>query len=82
MKDLPNALFRHVKLENNEGKPVTNSRDTQEVPLEHGKEVLRIFHEYPCFSSILDDFRRYDSDEATVTRKKAAAQEAENGDDE
>jgi len=77
VKDLPNALFRHVKLENNEGKPVTNSRDTQEVPFEQGKEVLKIFSDYPCFSSILDDFRRYDSDEATVSRKKATAQEDE-----
>ncbi|KAL0867350.1 hypothetical protein Bca101_046468 [Brassica carinata] len=30
-KDVPNVQLRHVILENNENKPVTNSRDTQEV---------------------------------------------------
>jgi len=32
IKDIPNSQFRQIRLENNEGKPVTNSRDTQEVP--------------------------------------------------
>ena len=36
IKDIPNAQFRHILLSNNEGKPVTNSRDTQEVLLEPG----------------------------------------------
>ena len=31
IKDVPNTNFRHILLENNENKPVTNSRDTQEV---------------------------------------------------
>ena len=31
IKDVPNPQLRHVILENNENKPVTNSRDTQEV---------------------------------------------------
>lgn len=31
IKDVPNSNFRHIILENNENKPVTNSRDTQEV---------------------------------------------------
>jgi hypothetical protein len=31
IKDIPNSSFRHIILENNENKPVTNSRDTQEV---------------------------------------------------
>ena len=33
IKDVPNPQFRHIILENNENKPVTNSRDTQEVCL-------------------------------------------------
>lgn len=37
IKDLPNPSFRHIILENNENKPVTNSRDTQEV-------IIVIFH--------------------------------------
>ena len=31
IKDVPNISLRHIILENNENKPVTNSRDTQEV---------------------------------------------------
>jgi hypothetical protein len=31
IKDIPNCQFRHIILENNDNKPVTNSRDTQEV---------------------------------------------------
>lgn len=34
IKDVPNTSFRHIVLENNENKPVTNSRDTQEVYLD------------------------------------------------
>lgn len=31
VKDVPNSLLKNITLENNENKPVTNSRDTQEV---------------------------------------------------
>ncbi|VDI01146.1 YTH domain-containing family protein [Mytilus galloprovincialis] len=36
IKNILNSVFRYIRLENNENKPVTNSRDTQEVPLEKG----------------------------------------------
>ena len=44
IKDIPNAQFRHILLSNNEGKPVTNSRDTQEVLLEPGAHPPRPPH--------------------------------------
>ena len=44
VKDVPNSHLRGITLPNNGGKPVTNSRDTQEVPLEVGRELLRVFH--------------------------------------
>lgn len=31
IKDVPNIRFRHILLENNDNKPVTHSRDCQEV---------------------------------------------------
>jgi YTH domain-containing family protein len=31
VKDVPNNILKHIIIENNENKPVTNSRDTQEV---------------------------------------------------
>lgn len=33
VKDVPNSFLRHIILENNDNKPVTNSRDTQEVSI-------------------------------------------------
>ncbi|RUS83516.1 hypothetical protein EGW08_008695 [Elysia chlorotica] len=60
VKDVPNSQLRHIRLENNENKPVTNSRDTQEVPAEKGKQVLRILHAYKHFTSIFDDFVHYE----------------------
>ncbi|KAD4385116.1 hypothetical protein E3N88_25284 [Mikania micrantha] len=36
IKDVPNPHFRHIILENNEHKPVTNSRDTQELTSFYG----------------------------------------------
>ncbi|XP_059154376.1 YTH domain-containing family protein 1-like [Physella acuta] len=60
VKDVPNSQLRHIRLENNENKPVTNSRDTQEVPPEKGKQVLRIVHSYKHTTSIFDDFTHYE----------------------
>lgn len=59
-KDVPNSQLRHIRLENNENKPVTNSRDTQEVPPEKGKQVLKILHNYRHTTSIFDDFSHYE----------------------
>jgi len=56
LKDIPNKQFRHILIEANENKPVTNSRDTQEVPLEHGKQMVDIFKNYRHSTSIIDDF--------------------------
>ena len=60
MKDVPNSQLRHIRLENNENKPVTNSRDTQEVPLEKAKQVLKIIASYKHTTSIFDDFSHYE----------------------
>ena len=63
IKDLPNNQFRHITLINNDNKPVTNSRDTQEVLGEGeggtGHLMLRIFHSYKARTSILDDYSFY-----------------------
>lgn len=63
VKDVPNSQLRHIRLENNENKPVTNSRDTQEVPSEKGKQVVKIFHNYHHTTSIFDDFEHYEKKE-------------------
>ncbi|OEL18675.1 YTH domain-containing family protein 2 [Dichanthelium oligosanthes] len=61
IKDVPNPQFRHIILENNENKPVTNSRDTQEVKFPQGTEMLNIFKNFLCKTSILDDFDFYEN---------------------
>jgi YTH domain-containing family protein len=43
-----------------ERKPVTNSRDTQELLPEAGHEMLRIFFTHPARTSLLQDFAFYE----------------------
>ncbi|XP_018491540.1 YTH domain-containing protein ECT3 isoform X2 [Raphanus sativus] len=74
IKDVPNSQFRHIILENNDNKPVTNSRDTQEVKLEQGIEMLKIFKSYDAETSILDDFEFYEEREKIIQERKARRQ--------
>ena len=70
VKDVPNQQFRNIRLENNENKPVTNSRDTQEIPYEKGKLMLKTMHLYRDKTSIFDDFQYYESKQAEEVTKK------------
>lgn len=74
VKDVPNTVLRHIRLENNDNKPVTNSRDTQEVPAEKGRQVLKIIANYKHQTSIFDDFGHYErrQQEEETVRNKAA----------
>lgn len=61
VRDIPNTNLRHIRLNNTqERKPVTNSRDTQELLPEAGQEMLRIFHMHPARTSLLQDFAFYE----------------------
>lgn len=58
VKDVPNTSVRHIVLENNENKPVTNSRDTQEVyKILSSCITMIIFHCYlsTCMIMFLSD---------------------------
>lgn len=70
VKDVPNSQLRHIRLENNENKPVTNSRDTQEVPAEKGRQVLKIIHTYRHTTSIFDDFVHYEKRQEEEDQRK------------
>ncbi|KAI4985429.1 hypothetical protein ZWY2020_018059 [Hordeum vulgare] len=74
VKDIPNNLLKHIILEYNENKPVTNSRDTQEVKLEQGLQVLKIFKDHVSKTSILDDFIFYDNREKIMQERKSQRQ--------
>lgn len=74
VKDVPNNILKHITLENNDNKPVTNSRDTQEVKLEQGLEMLKIFKEHVSKTSILDDFGFYENRQKLMQEKRAKQQ--------
>ncbi|XP_039064137.1 YTH domain-containing protein ECT4-like isoform X2 [Hibiscus syriacus] len=74
IKDVPNNSLKHITLENNENKPVTNSRDTQEIKLEQGLKLLKIFKEYSIKTCILDDFEFYEVRQKAIKEKNAKLQ--------
>uniref|UniRef100_A0A0E0CVF0 YTH domain-containing family protein n=1 Tax=Oryza meridionalis TaxID=40149 RepID=A0A0E0CVF0_9ORYZ len=75
VKDVPNNILKHIILENNENKPVTNSRDTQEVNLDQGIQMLKIFKEHVSKTSILDDFAFYENRQKLMQEKRVKQQQ-------
>ncbi|KAE8703392.1 YTH domain-containing family protein 1 [Hibiscus syriacus] len=71
IKDVPNSHFRHIILENNENKPVTNSRDTQEIMYKQGMEMLKVFKNLTMKTSLLDDFMYYENRQRIMQEEKA-----------
>ncbi|GFP83102.1 yth domain-containing family protein 2 [Phtheirospermum japonicum] len=71
VKDLPNPNFRHIILENNENKPVTNSRDTQEISYRKGLEMLKIYKNHTLRTSLLDDFVYYENRQRIMQEERA-----------
>ncbi|XP_058000835.1 YTH domain-containing protein ECT3 isoform X2 [Hevea brasiliensis] len=71
IKDVPNSSFRHIMLENNENKPVTNSRDTQEIMYKQGVEILKIFKSHISKTSLIDDFMYYENRQRIMQEEKA-----------
>ena len=55
VKDVPNTVLRHISLVTGNEKPVTNSRDGQEVEPSRGAMVLSVFREFRGGSSLLLD---------------------------
>ncbi|KAL7125038.1 hypothetical protein ABFS83_14G088400 [Erythranthe nasuta] len=88
VKDVPNTLLRHIILENNDNRPVTFTRDTQEIGLKQGLEMLSIFKNHSGKKSLLDDYSFYEKREKELkAKRKNAARSAssqnhgfENGD--
>ncbi|XP_076883882.1 uncharacterized protein LOC143532837 [Bidens hawaiensis] len=72
IKDIPNSQLRHIILENNDNRPVTYTRDTQEVGLEQGLEMLDIFKSYPSKTSLIDDLSFYESREKLLKARRIA----------
>jgi len=60
IKDVPNKYLQEINLPNNGLKPVTNSRDTQEIPRKEGEIFLKFMELFKYNSSILQHFQHYD----------------------
>ncbi|XP_028761259.1 YTH domain-containing protein ECT2 isoform X2 [Neltuma alba] len=71
IKDIPNTVLRKITLENNENRPVTNSRDTQEVMFAKGIQILNLFKGHPRKTCILDDFDFYENRENAMQERKS-----------
>nr|XP_017226156.1 PREDICTED: uncharacterized protein LOC108202276 [Daucus carota subsp. sativus] len=70
VKDIPNTQLRHIVIESNDNKPVTHSRDTQEIGLQQGLKMLKIFKSYSGVTSMLDDFNFYENREQSLKAKR------------
>ncbi|XXG60497.1 hypothetical protein AAC387_Pa04g2393 [Persea americana] len=60
IKDISHREFQHIIVEDNDHKAVTHSRDTQEIKLSQGLQMLNIFKSSLAKTSILDDFSFYE----------------------
>uniref|UniRef100_A0A0D9V0E1 YTH domain-containing family protein n=1 Tax=Leersia perrieri TaxID=77586 RepID=A0A0D9V0E1_9ORYZ len=64
IKDVPNYTLQHILLQNNENKPVTHSRDTQEIPYVPGISMLKILKDIKVKGCLFDEFMKYEVAEA------------------
>ena len=62
IKDVPFKEFKNIiiTMKDGEVKPVSNARDTQEIPFEHAKTMLQTIAEYQNTNTILEHFQFYD----------------------
>ncbi|KAJ0817010.1 putative YTH domain-containing protein [Helianthus annuus] len=79
VKDTPNSMLKHIILEYNENKPVT--RDTQEVKLEQGLQMIKIVKDHSSKRCILDDLEFYEERQKRIKEKKAKQQFQKQGSD-
>ena len=62
IKDVPFKEFKEIKITMKDGeiKPVSNSRDTQEIPFEQAKIMIEKISKYQNSNTILEHFEFYD----------------------
>ncbi|KAA1068869.1 hypothetical protein PGT21_004311 [Puccinia graminis f. sp. tritici] len=80
VKDIPNNALRHIKLTNTpENKPITSSRDTQEVPHDKGIQVLHIMSSYQSRTTLLQDYAWYEHNESQKSQQQQQGSESSPG---
>jgi hypothetical protein len=62
IKDVPFKQFKSIEITMKDGqlKPVSNSRDTQEIPFAEGKQMVQLLQSYVNSNTILEHFEYYD----------------------
>jgi hypothetical protein len=60
VKDVLNKNFRSIPNNLNDNRPVTNSRDCQEVPYNEGMTMLEIYRDFNEHTSIIDDLPNFE----------------------
>ena len=76
IKDIPNREFKSIIVPTNENKPVTNTRDAQEVPYAQGMTMLKIFNGYTSDVCLLHEFEHYDNEELKRKETKVPSVES------
>ncbi len=77
---IKDVLFKEFKnvvitLKDGERKSVTNSRDTQELPYQEGKNILEIMQGYMNTNTILEHFEYYDMRQENYEKNNPQLQE-------
>ena len=74
IKDVPFKEFKNViiTMKDGEVKPISNSRDTQEVPFEQAKIMIQKIAEYQNTNTILEHFEFYDMRQDNYERNMKA----------
>ena len=79
IKDVPFKEFRNViiTMKDGEVKPISNSRDTQEIPFEQAKIMIQKIAEYQNTNTILEHFEFYDMRQENYERNMQMSQNKE-----
>ncbi len=79
IKDVPFKEFKSISITMKDGetKPISNSRDCQEVPFNYAKTMIEIFENYQNTNTILEHFEYYDFRQENYERQMKMAQSAQ-----
>ena len=78
IKDVPFREFKNIiiTMKDGETKPISNSRDCQEIPLNYAKTMIEIFENYQNTNTILEHFEYYDNRQDNYEKMKMSQKES------
>ena len=79
IKDVPFREFKNIiiTMKDGETKPISNSRDCQEIPFTYAKTMIEIFENYQNTNTILEHFEYYDNRQDNYEKMKMSQKEAQ-----